>query len=340
MRKILYIDGFNVILAINSVTHITDGNSQPIGAYLGTINMIKVFIEKFKPSKVIFALDGPDAGERRRQLFPEYKNKRRVTGRESKVTIMEGDDNIVYGSEGAFQNQLIQIFNFLKLLPVTVCIVPYCEADDIISYLSLKNKNDFENIIISNDKDYLQLVQKGISVYRWKTKILYNEELMKEEFKILAGNFIYMKILLGDVSDAIKGLKGIGKKTFKCFHSFLYENDFSNDVNKFINCLENMDLTNCNTRERNAIKKIISEENFEKILLSYKLMKLDENCISEEMVSILSLQINEQKNKKVSSLSARRIMMNGNFNKLYNGFNDERWLHPFAFIPPGVDVNI
>src|ERR1035437_8133627 len=174
-RNIIYCDFWNIFIANNAMnTHLTDNNSNPIGAFLGTLNSIRTFVDKFKPIKVLVVLDGPDAGERRRQLFANYKNKRRVTGRVSKVRIMEGDDNMVYGVEGAFQNQLIQIFDFLKLLPVTVVMVPFGEADDVISYLALKNKNEFENIIISNDKDYLQLIQDGIMVYRWKAKKLYS----------------------------------------------------------------------------------------------------------------------------------------------------------------------
>ena len=95
-------------MAQNAVSHIEDGNGQPIGMQLTTLNMIRTFVELFKPTKIFFMLDGPDAGERRRQLYPDYKGKRGIKERKSKVRIMEGEDNMVYGVEGAFQNQLIK----------------------------------------------------------------------------------------------------------------------------------------------------------------------------------------------------------------------------------------
>lgn len=338
IERLLLIDGWNVMIAQNAVAHIEDGNGQPIGMQLTTLNMIRTFVELFKPTKIFFMLDGPDAGERRRQLYPDYKGKRGIKERKSKVRIMEGEDNMVYGVEGAFQNQLIKIYEFLQLLPVTVCMIPYCEADDMIAYMALKNKDDFENIIISNDKDYLQLIQPGISVYRWKAKKYYGVKEFKEEMKILPNNFIFRKIFLGDSSDVIAGVKGVGKKIFEVLNEGLMANDYGDNVDGFINHLRELDLSSFGTRERNAISKTLTEENIEKILLSYKLMRLNEECMFSEQVELLGLQIEEQMTKKLSGMSARMKMSKNYFNKLYNGFNEDRWLRPFLFIKPGIVV--
>lgn len=338
-NRVLYLDGFNILIAQNAIAHIEDGNGNPCGMYLTTLNMIRTFVDKFKPTKVFFILDGPEAGERRRQLFPDYKNKKRITSRKSKVQIMEGDDNMVYGVEGAFQNQLIKLYEFLQLLPVTTCMVPYGEADDLIAYLALKNKDDFENIIISNDKDYLQLVQPGISVYRWKIKKLYNVDSFSEEMKILASNYIFQRILFGDTSDFIKGVKGVGKKTFERLQPGLLEKDYGNNIEGFVDFLKTMDLSHCNTRERNAIQKITTDENIEKMIMSFKLMKLNEECMLEEQVELMKLQIDEQLEKGLQGMAARVKMKRNYFNKLYNGFNEDKWIHPFIFVKPGVEVN-
>jgi 5'-3' exonuclease len=337
-QRILLIDGWNVLIAQNAVSHIEDGNSQPIGMYLTSLNMIRTFVDKFKPTKVFFVLDGPDAGERRRQLYPNYKGKRGIKERESKVQIMEGEDNIAYGIEGAFQNQLIKIYEFLQLLPVTVCMVPYCEADDVITYLALQNKDDFENIIISNDKDYLQLIQEGISVYRWKAKKYYGKREFLEEMKILPNNYIFKKILLGDTSDLVKGIKGMGEKTFKVLHEGLAANDYGNDLNSFIDHLRSLDLSTFGTRERNSIIKILSDENITAMELSYKLMRLSEECMLPQQIEILKIQINEQLGKRLAGMDARIKMNRTSFGKLYNGFNEDKWIHPFVFLRPGIEV--
>lgn len=337
-QKVIYLDGWNVILAMNAVMHIEDHNTIPIGTYLGTINIVRTLVEKFKPTKIFFILDGPEAGERRRKLYPNYKGKRRITGREAKVQIMEGEDNIVYGVEGAFQNQLIQIYEFLKLLPVTVLSVPYCEADDMIAYLTLRNKDTFNNIIVSNDRDYLQLIQKNISVYRWKAKKLYGEPEIMEEFGIHPKHFIFRKIMLGDVSDMIEGINGIGEKTFQDLSGiFLDEKNNFESVGDVLAFLQHLDIKGYKTRTGTAVKKLLTQQ--DKMLLLFQIMKLDEECIDVGQREILQQQIEEQKNKAFSRLSAKIKMQKTCFNKLYNGFNDDKWLQPFAFLQRTVEIN-
>lgn len=336
--KILLIDFFNVVIAQNSlpaVNAIVDYNTYPIGVYLTVLNQIKIFTEKFKPKKLIIAVDGPDAGERRRQIFPEYKNKRLMKKRVAKVEIMDGEDNIVYGVEGAYQNQLIKIYEFLKLLPCTTLMCPYAEADDIIAYLALKNQEEFDIVIVSNDKDYLQLVNKNISVWRWSEKKLYQEKEIEQIFKILSKNFIFRKIALGDVGDNVAGLKGIGSETFKCLEPSLLSNEY-NDIQEFLELLKTLNLEGFKTREKNAIKKALLMEN--EMNLAYSLMKLDENCIFPEQREVLKMQIEEQMGKKLSYMQAKVKMFKSQFGKLHKGFNDDIWLNTFKFILANVEI--
>ena len=335
--RVLLIDGWNCLIANNAVNlGLVDQNTFPINMLLGTLNTVRTLVDRFKPSKVVFVLDGPDAGERRRRVYPEYKGGRRIKARESKVQIMEGEENIAYGVEGAFQNQFIKIYEFLKLLPVTTIMIPYCEADDAISYLALKNKDEKECIVVSNDKDYLQLIQEGIMVYRWKVKKLYDSKTFLDEFKIPTENYIYQKIMLGDVGDKVPGVTGVGEKTFKKLEKPLTEK-ICKDMSEFITMLETMDYSECNTKETNAFKKALTQT--EKMNLAYSIMKLDESCMIKEQIEILEMQINEQENKGFSRLSCKLKMQKNCFNKLYNGFNDDKWLQPFMFLKSGVKIN-
>lgn len=335
-ERILLCDGWNIMVANNAVNlGLVDHNTYPVGMILGTMNTVRSLVEKFRPTKVLFIMDGPEAGERRRQLYPDYKGGRRVRQRESKVQIMEGEDNIVFGVEGAFQNQLIKIYEFMKLLPVTVCMIPYCEADDAITYLALKNKEKFECIIVSNDKDYLQLIQPGIMVYRWKTKKLYDEASFLSEHKILTQNYIFKKIMLGDTGDKVPGVKGIGEKTFVRLEQLLAESVYK-DIDDFMRMLEGMDKTLLNTKETNAINKALEQKN--EMDLGYSMMKLNEDCMLPEQVELLEMQIEEQKNKGLSRLSLKIKMKANVFNKLYNGFNDDNWIQSFVFLRAGVEI--
>lgn len=338
MQRLILIDAFNLLIAQNAVSNISDYNGNSIGMYLTTLNMIRTFTDRFKPAKIIFVLDGPNAGERRRRLYPNYKGKRRVTNRESKVAMIGENDQIsAHTDEGGFQRQMEQIYEFLKLLPISVVTIPYCEADDVISYLALKNKEVGESIIISNDRDYMQLIQKNILVYRWRTKKLYDEQELIREFHIQPKNFIFRKILLGDESDMIGGIKGVGEKTFEGLQPiFLNESNTFENVGDVIHHFEQLDVSSFKKREQTAIKKVVEQKN--NMLLLYQIMKLDEDCMKLNQREILRMQLGEQVNKGFSRMQAKIQMQKSQFNKLYVGFNDDKWLQPFAFLKQGIEI--
>jgi len=340
--RLMLIDAWNIMIAQNSVANIIDENTMQIGMYVSTMNMIRTFVDKFKPTKIIFAMDGPQAGERRRQLYSGYKAGRRVKAKTSSIIIKEGeeiDDYTKYTSQGSFTFQMERIFNFLKNLPITTVIAPYCEGDDLITYLSLKNKDEFECTIISGDQDYCQLIQDGISVYNWRTKAYYNREKFMENYHILPENYIFMKILLGDSSDEVKGVKGIGKKTFPYFYEMLSAEVYDN-VSEFVAATKLMDLEKIDTRSRNAIKNFWAEDAVENMFLLYQVMKLDENCLKLHHIDILRSQVEEQEVRGFSRIKAGITMQKHCFNKLYNGFNSDKWLQPFVFVKANVKIKV
>lgn len=343
--KILLIDAWNIMIGMNSVSNIMDSNTMPIGMYLSTVNQIKILVDKFKPSKVIFAMDGPNAGHRRRAMYAGYKAGRRVKAKKSSIYIQEADDEYQkYTSQGSFTFQLEHIYNFLKHLPVTTVIVPYCEGDDLIAYLTLKNKDDYECIIVSGDKDYCQLIQPGVTVYDWRKKIWFDEEQFLEMYKILPSNYIFMKILLGDSSDEIKGVKGIGKKGFTVFHEHLSDKKrIFESVKDFVSYTKEMSMDNIPTRTQNAIKNMWTDESMENLLLLWKLMKLDENCLKLHHVNMLREQIEQQQNKKLSFISLSILMAKHEFNRLYKhrmNFNVSDWMKPFYSLNSNIKLNV
>lgn len=338
-ERILLIDGWNICLAQNAVANITDANSEPCGMYLTTINQIKNFIADFKPSKVFFILDGPNAGERRRKLFPDYKNKRRVTERKSKVVFKyDGEEEVDYEIDGAFERQLSKIYEFLKLVPVTVCIVPYCEADDVITYLAQKNQEQFNPIIISTDKDYLQLVNDNIQVYNWRTKVLYTKQKFIDSFSLLPENYIYKKVVRGDKSDNIKNTKSIGEKTFSELFLELSTKPLEN-IGDFFDYIDNMNLDSIAKKHHKHISLL--KETKGDLLLKYKLMKLEYGNLKYHHIEVLKQQLEEQQHKRFSRMQVRLLMMKDCFHKLYptGKFSIDKWMQPFMYPKPGIKVN-
>jgi 5'-3' exonuclease len=111
-------------------------------------------------------------------------------------------------------DQIVRIIQYLKTLPVKTVSLPRVEADDIIAYLSntLPTRPEDRVFIVSSDKDYLQLVTQQVIVYRPIEKEYYTEDTVKEKFGISPHNFLLYKLLMGDNSDGITGIKGLGPK--------------------------------------------------------------------------------------------------------------------------------
>jgi len=347
-ERLLLIDGFNIFIAQNAVTSISDENCNPIGAYITTISQVRNFVDKFRPNKIIFCIDGANAGERRRKLYPSYKGKRRIKGRSSKIVMLEGDDNkdefVKHEDQQGFERQLKQVYDFFKLLPVSVCVVPYCEADDIISYIALKNQKEYDVIITSTDKDYLQLINDNISVYNWHTKKLYDKNRFEDEFKIIPKNYIFRKIILGDTSDEIKNTKSIGIKTFEgIFLNELSSNVHLESIEDFYNYIELINLIDLQKKYHKHIELLKESDTRQSLILKYRIMKLDESCLKLNHIELLRQELEEQKNRQFSKLSARMKIIKDSFYKIYGQsgiktFNPDRFLQPFVFVRTNKEI--
>lgn len=329
--RLILIDMFNITIGMNATKNILNKNTEQVGMYLGTIDQIKRFAEVLSADKIFCCYDGPEAGARRRSIYKEYKDKRRVKSRISVVKLYEDENEVTeYYQKGAFEQQLAKVYETSKYLPIQNFIIKGCEADDVIAYSALKYKDEYDVYIVSRDKDYLQLVSEGIKVYNPTKKKIYNQKNFKEEFGIIPENYIFMKILLGDVSDKIDGLKGIGKKTVELLHPFLNERVYA-DVTDFLEYFRKLELYQFDTRARNALTKMLSEDMIKKMLLSYQLMKLDMNCLKLHHIGMYEQQLAEQDDRTLNRIKILSILEKDEFYKLNNGhgFNSLTWITPF-----------
>jgi DNA polymerase-1 len=121
----------------------------------------------------------------------------------------------------SINNQMERLIQYLKCLPVTITSIDGLEADDIIGYLANKFQvhGDTQKVtIMSADKDFLQLVSDKVHCYSPVKKKIYTPKDVLEEFGVSSYNFLNYKVLMGDSSDNIPGITGLGpKKLIKLF---------------------------------------------------------------------------------------------------------------------------
>lgn len=164
----------------------------------GVMRMLLGLVKKYKPNSVIFAWDGGTPGFRRR-LVPSYK-----AGRKRK----REDD----GTWAIFITQLQELEAILPHTGVLQVKRRGIEADDLMAHAAKGLIGD--NLIISTDDDMLQCVNDNTSMLKpGKKAITYTVENFEELIGFPVYRFVLSKVLQGDSSDEIPGVRGIGPKT-------------------------------------------------------------------------------------------------------------------------------
>ena len=225
-QRILMIDGLNLFFRNFAMLNAVNPDGVHVGGLGGFFRSLGALIRQIDPTSVYVVFDGAGSANNRKNLLPEYKsgrNLQRITNWEVFDSHEDEDDAKV--------DQIVRIIQYLKTLPVKTVSLDKVEADDIIAHLCtvLPEQEKDKVFIVSSDKDFLQLVNKNIIVYRPMEKEFYTEEVVKEKFNMSPSNFIIYKTLMGDNSDKVKGVKGLGeKKLYKLFPE-LQEKDLTLD---------------------------------------------------------------------------------------------------------------
>jgi len=201
MKKLFLIDGmglaFRAYHAMNE-TRLTNKNGEPTGAIYGFANIITAFLEKEKPENIAVVFDCRQPTFRHK-IYEQYKANRKEFPEDLGL-------------------QLPYIKNFLKLVGVPCLEKPGFEADDIIGTLSLNASNNKVDVYcLTSDKDFFQLLNENVFMLRNKKNSsdfeLIGKNDVKEKFGVEPHQIVDYLALIGDTSDNVPGVKGIGEKT-------------------------------------------------------------------------------------------------------------------------------
>lgn len=214
MKKVVLIDGNNLIFRSYYATAyrgeiLTNSKGLPTNAVYAYIQMLLKIIAEEKPSHIMVAFDKGKTF--RHESYDDYKGGRNETPKELK-------EQIPYAKK------------VTRAMGITVEEIENYEADDIIGTYS--KKIDEEVLVVSSDRDLLQLISPNVRMKLLKMKdyVYYDDKSFYEDYGIKPIEIIDLKALMGDSSDNIKGVAGIGEKTalklIKEYHTIdnLYKN--------------------------------------------------------------------------------------------------------------------
>ncbi|OGR83224.1 MAG: DNA polymerase I [Elusimicrobia bacterium RIFCSPLOWO2_01_FULL_54_10] len=195
MPKLVLIDAYGYLhRAYHALPPLTTSRGEPINAVLGFTRMVLKLINEQKPDFLIVCFDakGPTF---RDKIYPEYKATRKAP-----------DPELI--------SQFPLSREITAALGLGALDLPGFEADDLIATAAKEGrKKNMDVLIVSSDKDILQIVDEHVKVLNEPKQILFDPAKVKEKWGVEPSQIGDVLALMGDSSDNIPGAPGVGEKT-------------------------------------------------------------------------------------------------------------------------------
>ena len=194
-RKLVLVDGSSYLFrAFHALPPLSNSKGQPTGAVLGVLNMLNKLIKDEAPQRIAVVFDAPGRTFRD-DLFDQYKAHRAPMP----------DD---------LRSQVQPLLDAVEAMGLPLLRVPGVEADDVIGTLAKRAvEAGYEVLISTSDKDMAQLVGPGIGLINTMSNTRLDRDGVKLKFDVFPEQIVDYLALIGDSSDNIPGVSGVGPKT-------------------------------------------------------------------------------------------------------------------------------
>ena len=274
-KRVMIIDGLNLYLRNYIVNPSLSTNGDPIGGIVGTLGSLQKLTRELKPNQIVFVWDGPGGSARRKSQNKNYKEGR------SPLRLNRAVQNLT--TTQIAKNQIWQqttLMDYLNHMPINQIMISGIEADDVIAQVCNEMYvGDYEKVIVSSDKDFIQRCDSTTVLYRPMQNKVLNKNTVIDEYKISPNWFALARAITGDKSDNLAGVGGVGLKTIaRRFPFFNEPHKASCFYQLYEHCRENLDGPK-------VYKTVL--ENKDLIESNYKLMQLYAPAISPQNKEII-----------------------------------------------------
>ena len=312
---ILVIDAMNTFIRNFTMINLMNPQGSHVGGLVGFLKSLGFLVRTFEPTRVVVVFDGPGSTAARKTVNSDYKANRQI----KRITNWEMYDNKdqEYASMSA---QIERLIEYLHMLPVDLLAIDKVEADDVIAYIG-KQFDQSKVTIVSSDKDFMQIVNDRVQIYSPVKKKVYGPAEVLEEQGVLPSNYLIVKSLLGDNSDNLSGVKGLGiKGILKHFPKLIDTPNMDLDYVYEI-CEEGVEKTK-------VLAKILERKHA--VDQNHGLMNLMEPQLSDRQISII-LDVLDM---PCQQLNATAFMLMLQQDNIQHGItkNTESWLETFRYL--------
>ena len=275
MTKTLLVDGNNLLkigfYGVKEYYH----KGEHIGGIYHFLNTLRRFIEEQNFDKVVVFWDGDSNSSARKLIYPKYKENRTSTETDQK--------------KESFYKQKERIKQYLEEMFVRQVEVNNNESDDLIAYYC-HISDDEQKTIFSSDRDLTQLISEKVSVYSPQQKRTYKvgDMIKNKDLEFPHYNIKTTKILCGDTSDNIDGIRYLGEKTLVKLFPEILENPIT-----FSDILSKAEQLLKEDKENTALKNLLTGKTKEGIygeeffVINQKIIDLSEPLITDEGKTIV-----------------------------------------------------
>lgn len=204
-KRVMIVDALNQFMRSYIVDPSLSTNGQPIGGVKGFFKILQKLNREIKPDYIVVVWDGAGGSKKRKTMHKEYKAGRSPVrlNRNLQLTEEQEKNNKIW--------QLDRVIQYLDLCPVVQLVEDGVEADDIIALVTqMERFKGWHKVIVSSDKDFFQLCDDETIVYRPTQEEVLNKNHVVEKFGIHPKNFALARAMVGDDSDNLPGIKGVG----------------------------------------------------------------------------------------------------------------------------------
>ena len=216
---VLVIDSLNTFMRNFVTVKTMNTKAQHVGGLVGFLRSLGLLIRTTNPTRVICVFDGLGGSTARKNMDSSYKSQRNST-RITKWGMYES----LQEEQESMTAQITRLFEYLEALPVEVVIVEKVEADDVIAFIAEGfSRKAHQVTVVSTDRDFFQILKDNIHIYNPISKRTFTKDNAKEQICTNPENYLIMKALVGDSSDNLKGIQGLGAKSLVKYFPIINE---------------------------------------------------------------------------------------------------------------------
>ena len=277
-KRVLLIDALNLFMRNYIVDPSLSTNGQPIGGTKGFLKSLQSVCRTINPDLIFVAWDG--GSQKRKAMDKNYKAGRKP------VRLNRDIHNMTAGEQEDNRNwQQQRIIEYLNQMPILQSYVENVEADDIIALVSQSQAlAEHHKIILSSDKDFIQLCDDTTILYRPIQNEILNKKRILEQYEIHPTNFALARAIAGDKSDNLIGVGGAGLATVAKRFPFLSE-EKSYTIKELVDYAEGVDS------KLKVFKNVVEGQDI--IEKNYKMMQLYSPNISAQSAQYIRQMIKD-----------------------------------------------